>query len=229
MPFQILVICSANICRSPTAARALRSALREAGLDGDITVVSAGVKAADGLPMCEVADTLSSELADAGAEDHRSRLVTADLVTECDLVLLADRSHRTEVGRLAPRARARFFTLRQAARLATWVMTDSGVLEVAIAKAAGETPDLAPDDMRWNVPALPASGPARLEWFVGELDAARGLGPRPAVDPQAPQWDIDDIGDPHVEGWELHDATAKMIIAASQELVLRLRALATMP
>lgn len=38
----VLMVCMGNICRSPTAEGVLRHKLREAGLDGQVTVDSAG-------------------------------------------------------------------------------------------------------------------------------------------------------------------------------------------
>jgi protein-tyrosine phosphatase len=226
--FSILVVCSANICRSPSATRGLRAGLAAAGVPEDvISVHSAGVAAADGWPMCEVSDALTSAaLASAGA--HTSRRLTAELAKEADLILVADRGHRTAVAKLAPTTRNRTFTIRQAARLATWLIGDSGVVEVARLKASGTVPQLPPDDVRLPVPPLPDAPDARLLWLVAELDAARGLAPLPEERTDV-RWDADDIGDPHVEGWELHDEAVACALAAVQEIVLALRVVLTMP
>jgi protein-tyrosine phosphatase len=41
-PYRICFVCMGNICRSPTAEIVMRRRLREAGLDGRVTVDSAG-------------------------------------------------------------------------------------------------------------------------------------------------------------------------------------------
>ena len=43
MTVRVLMVCSGNICRSPTAEAVLRSMILAAGLDGDIEVDSAGM------------------------------------------------------------------------------------------------------------------------------------------------------------------------------------------
>lgn len=228
MPFSILVVCTANICRSPTTMRALRAGLADAGVSPDLVVVeSAGVAAADGLPMCELADTMTSAALGQPGE-HRSRRLTADVARRADLILVADRGHRTGVVQLAPATRSRTFTIRQAAQLATWVVGPDGTLEVAALKAAGTVPDLPPEDLRLGVPPLPATPDTRLAWLVSELDAARGL---PPIDDEltVAGWDVDDIGDPHVQGWDLHEPAVAVGLAASADLVLALRAALTMP
>jgi hypothetical protein len=155
-------------------------------------------------------------------------MLTADRAKAANLILVADRGHRTAVGQVAPATRRRTFTIRQAARLATWVVGDSGVLAIARRKAKGEDPALEPDDLRAAVPALPAVPTARLEWLVGELDAARGLAPVNEADDLA-DWGIDDIGDPHVVGWHLHDEAVASGLAASAAIVAALREVLAMP
>ena len=44
-PTRLLFVCMGNICRSPTAEGVMRSLVREAGLDGEIEIDSAGTGA----------------------------------------------------------------------------------------------------------------------------------------------------------------------------------------
>jgi protein-tyrosine phosphatase len=220
--FDLLVVCTANICRSPATARALRVNLAALGLGNDVVAVSsAGVRALPGLPMCEVSEQQIEEhlfgLAPDPLSMHASRVLTADIAAQADLILTADRTHRREVLAMAPVARARTFTVRQAARLAAWVAGPEGTLPVAQLRANGGEVDLDPLDPRVRAPALPTTTGGRMQWFVGEIDAARGLAPAPKESPMS-QWDVDDIGDPHVEGSAFHPLAAQSEAAAAADL-----------
>src|SRR6185312_16920967 len=45
VPFRVLFVCLGNICRSPTAEGAMRALVREAGLEREIEIDSAGTGA----------------------------------------------------------------------------------------------------------------------------------------------------------------------------------------
>ncbi len=200
------------------------------GVDPELmSVSSAGVAAIADLPMCELADTLSAAALGA-AGPHRSTPLTKDIADSADLILTADRSHRSAVGRLAPRTRSRTFTLRQAARLATWVTTDSGLLTIAADRARGVEPTgLDEFDPRLGVPALPAKPADRVAWLFAELDAARGTAPVADDDPDKANWHPDDIPDPHVEGWELHELAVATSLASAADVIRALGIVVAMP
>jgi protein-tyrosine phosphatase len=169
--FRILVVCTANVCRSPLAEIVLQQGM--AGQHSEfVDVTSAGTHADAGQPMC------AQGAAHAGVDPdvHRSRLLSAVDLADADLVLTADRSQRAAAARLDPSCRPRLFTLRQAAGLAT---------AVAQPLAVGAVPE--------GAPPLPESPGDRLRWFVAELDAARGS--RAGRDEQD-----DDIEDRHGPG-----------------------------
>lgn len=106
-PFEVLVVCSGNICRSPMAEHVLRRAFDEAGLGEAVTVSSAGTghwHVGQGAhPPAQRA------LAAAGYPSaHVARQVTPEMVDGADLVLAADRGHLRALRRLASdRARVR--------------------------------------------------------------------------------------------------------------------------
>lgn len=168
---RVLAVCTANVCRSP-----VMEALLARGLLGAATVGSAGTGTTPGWARCRRAQEW---LDGAGAVPARgvSRALDADLVRGADLILTATRAHRAEVVRLVPRAQQIAFTLRQAARLAEWRM--------GVDPAENRMPRAA----RGRHAASPAQDP--VSWLVEQLEAARGLAPRP-VSP-----DEDDIPDPH--------------------------------
>jgi protein-tyrosine-phosphatase/glycopeptide antibiotics resistance protein len=113
----LLVVCTANVCRSPAAEILLNRAFQGAGYSGVVRAVSAGVEARPGERMCEQG---GSRLGDGTAAHEARRLTVADLQS-ASIVLALDRSHRSACARLDPGCRPRLFTLRQAALLADGV------------------------------------------------------------------------------------------------------------
>lgn len=109
LPGRVLVVCTANVCRSPLAAELLAAALPQS------LVGSAGVRAMTDAPMCEVS---ASVLPEHGRPQHAARQLTGELVAEADLVLTMERDQRSAAVRLAPGSQAKVFTLREAAALA---------------------------------------------------------------------------------------------------------------
>lgn len=111
----ILVVCAANVCRSPLAELTLRRGL---GPDASITVSSAGVRANDGDEICTLVASLhEDEEWQTQAQAHRAREVTAELIEQSSIVLAASRDIRGELVRLAPRSRDWMFTIKEAAHL----------------------------------------------------------------------------------------------------------------
>ena len=107
---RVLVVCTANVCRSPLAAAILRRRWDAAGLPAEVS--SAGVRAMTGAPVCVVSqEVLGAPLAGAARE------ITPDLVREADLVLTMEREQRSSVVRLLPGSQAKVFTVREAAAL----------------------------------------------------------------------------------------------------------------
>lgn len=149
--FSILMVCSANICRSPYAQALLQG---WAASTGEVAVGSAGVAAYPGDPMCgHAAGRIPID-----PFAHAARELDPAMLIDADLILTAERSQRGVVARMLPSCRERLFTLRQAALLAAALagpMTD------------GRLPE--------GAPALPTGTVERLRWLVRELDAARGL------------------------------------------------------
>jgi protein-tyrosine phosphatase len=117
-PFEILVVCLGNVCRSPLVERVLR--LRFAELLGDgspaVHVSSAGSRALVGRPMDEHA---AAELRRLGGDPDGSAAtqLTAAAAGAADLVLTATRELRSRVLEEAPRALRRTFTVRELAAL----------------------------------------------------------------------------------------------------------------
>jgi protein-tyrosine phosphatase len=115
-PFSVLVVCTANYCRSPIAEQLLTAATTARFGAGHWAVASAGTAAQPGWPVHEYsAQVLKNR--DAYTEGHCSRLLDVAMLREAELVLTATREHRSAVVGLLPAAIGRTFTLLQFARL----------------------------------------------------------------------------------------------------------------
>lgn len=89
----ILVVCTANQCRSPVAAALLRRRLTDSPHPGPWQVASAGTWARPNAPaaalMVQVAEEWGIDL-----RDHRAQEVNAQLLAEQDLVLVMERGQK---------------------------------------------------------------------------------------------------------------------------------------
>jgi protein-tyrosine phosphatase len=108
----VLVVCTANIARSPLGAAMLASSLAPA----DIEVSSAGVAARPGFPAAEPSQQLA-ELRGLDLSTHRSRPVTDELIRSSALVLTMSERHRDRCTPLAAGAASHVFTVRELVRL----------------------------------------------------------------------------------------------------------------
>lgn len=87
----IIIVCTANICRSPVAEAILRDRLSKQGLDG-WQVKSAGTWASNGQPASHYSiEILAEEGLDIAR--HTSQTVDAHLLGESDLILCMELGH----------------------------------------------------------------------------------------------------------------------------------------
>ncbi|MEF3090103.1 arsenate reductase/protein-tyrosine-phosphatase family protein [Raoultella scottii] len=96
----ILVVCTGNICRSPIGERFLRKAMPGKKID------SAGTGALVGHPADESAIKIAS-LHDISLEGHRGRQLTSALARQYDLILVMEKAHIEQIGRIAPEVRGK--------------------------------------------------------------------------------------------------------------------------
>jgi protein-tyrosine phosphatase len=143
----VLVVCTANICRSPAAERLLA-----ARLGPWIEVTSRGVRSVPGAAMCGASANWVLAGGGGPGDGHVSRPLGAPDIDAADLILTASSRHRAEVVSTRPSAQLRTFTLAQAARILSWRAAEGAV------PPHGGVPD-------------------RMRWLVDELDAGRGLAP----------------------------------------------------
>jgi len=106
----VLIVCHANVCRSPAAEQLFRARLREQAGERAGAFHSAGLRALDGEDMDPVMQRL---LAQRGVEvgEHRSRRLTRGLVRRADLVLVTERRQVGAVERIEPTARGKVYAL----------------------------------------------------------------------------------------------------------------------
>jgi low molecular weight protein-tyrosine phosphatase len=99
--YRVCLVCLGNICRSPMAETILRASLTEAGLDGLVTLDSAGTGDWHiGEPMQQQA---RAALASRGYDGstHRARQFRPSWLTERDLLLAMDAHNLSTLRRMA--------------------------------------------------------------------------------------------------------------------------------
>ena len=101
MDKKILFVCLGNICRSPAAEEVMRQKIKAAGLEGQITVDSAGTY---GGHAGEQADARMRQAAGKRGYkvSHASRQITYDDFNDYDMIIVMDDSNYDNVYRMAP-------------------------------------------------------------------------------------------------------------------------------
>ncbi len=130
-PLSVLFVCTANICRSPFMELTARHL---AGPDALVTFTSAGTH---GFREHSMDAVMASTLQTRGisADDFLSRPLTSALITDADLVLTAEGTHRTFILDDHPSSFRKVFTLGQFAEVVGQLPDD--VTGRALLTAAG--------------------------------------------------------------------------------------------
>ena len=177
----MLYVCTGNICRSAVAERLLGLRLRaQLGDKADLFVVdSAGVQGLAGEPMD--ADSLDALRGLGGdGEAFIARRLDADHIGSADLILTANRKHRSSVVRVDASAARRTFTIREFARLAEHVDpaalpdVDPGTrLQALVEEVAATRGTIRPDERADFDVEDPYGGPASLHSRItAQIDEA---------------------------------------------------------
>lgn len=101
-PTRVLMVCTANICRSPTAEAVLRVKLRRAGLSGRVQVDSAGTQ---GFHLAEAPDPRAQRAALQRGYDMsmlRARSMTTDDFWRFQHIVAMDATHLAWLHKRAP-------------------------------------------------------------------------------------------------------------------------------
>lgn len=91
---EVMLVCTANICRSPMAEALWREAAR--GRRRQVWAASAGLEAEPGRPADPTCVAL---LAERGLDlgDHRAQRFRADLAADCELILVMEPGHARRI------------------------------------------------------------------------------------------------------------------------------------
>lgn len=100
----VLIICTGNICRSPTAERRLRQLLADKKID------SAGVSALVDQPADKLA-ALTAKRHGLSLEGHKGRQFSPQLGRQYDLIFVMEKHHIEQVTHIAPEARGKTLLL----------------------------------------------------------------------------------------------------------------------
>lgn len=148
--FAVLLVCTANECRSPYAT----ARLSEQPIAAGWRLLSAGTEVIDGTGPCEETALANSY--------HRSQSLTRELIASVDLVVGLERMHRTRAAELLPAARSKAFTLSEAVRFSQIIANG---LEAG--ERQGDFQVMLPTD--WSQ----LKQVEKLKWLVGEMHEAR--------------------------------------------------------
>jgi len=170
----VLVLCTANLCRSPTAEVLLRRQLADHGVDAHVHSAGRGPGGqASPAPALAAFSGIGIDLT-----QHRSRTLTRDMLADANLVIGMAREHVRDALALDPDVWPRAFTFKELVRrgeaagarqpsedLSAWVgRVGAGRSVTAMLGAAGS------DDV-----ADPIGGPSRgYRRTVRELDSLAG-------------------------------------------------------
>lgn len=105
----VLIVCHANVCRSPAAELLFRSLAAGAG-GPRVSFQSAGVEANDGDGIDPVMHRLLAERG-VDASMHRSRRLYRGIVRDADLILVSERAQIAAVEAVDPFARGKVHLL----------------------------------------------------------------------------------------------------------------------
>lgn len=188
--FEVLTVCTGNICRSPLAEQLLRLHLEDRA-----EVSSAGTRGLRSAPMTPEALALADQLGvpTEDSQAHRSRFLTEQHLQSPDLIVTMTRDHRRQVAELAPARMRSTFTAREFARLSA---------------------DLTDEQIRDAADAAPAQTPgARVRAAAALVASRRGMGLPPAKP------EDDDVIDPYGRSWQTYELSAAQLTPALTEIV----------
>jgi protein-tyrosine phosphatase len=96
--FQILFVCTGNICRSPMAEGLLKGRMPLDLIDR-VAISSAGTHAVVGRPAEDKAREVMA-MKGFHIDQHRARQVTREMIKQADLLLVMEKGHLKEIRRL---------------------------------------------------------------------------------------------------------------------------------
>ncbi|MEO6713188.1 MAG: hypothetical protein ABIM89_07140 [Mycobacteriales bacterium] len=120
--FDVIFVCTGNICRSPMAELILGKRLTHAvpAASRDFRVHSAGTYGLHDYPIDPRAAKAITDLG-IDCDSFRARELSDSMLSAADIILTATRDHRATTVTMAPRTARRTFTIREFGRLCAGV------------------------------------------------------------------------------------------------------------
>jgi protein-tyrosine phosphatase len=106
----VLIVCTANQCRSPMAMAILRS--KTGQLPGEWKIESAGTWAVEGAPANQKTQQVVAELG-LDLRDHKSRMVRREMLAAFNLILVMEPGQKEALQIEFPEAASRTFLLSE--------------------------------------------------------------------------------------------------------------------
>ena len=119
----VLLVCTANQCRSPMAMAILRSKVEH--LPGEWRIESAGTWAIEGAPANLKTQQVMTELG-LDIHDHRSRIVSHEMLPSFNLILVMEPGHKESLRIEFPEVANRVFLLSEMIGLNYTIMDPVG-------------------------------------------------------------------------------------------------------
>lgn len=110
--FNVLMVCTANICRSPMGKVILEKKVSDESLESLIYIDSCGVWAVEDQKACELSQQVTRE---NGLEltHHSSKSLIPSLIKNADLILTMTPTHKKEILNFFPTANSKVYTLKE--------------------------------------------------------------------------------------------------------------------
>ena len=172
----LLVLCAANVCRSPLMEYVLTEPSSSTAAYPSWSTTSRGTESTRSRHLCAVVTEMvgKTEYGQSFAEEHQPTLLDPDSLASHDMIVTASKQERATVARLHPELRSRTFTLKEAVRLGRAQLTDVDLRRaVAVApEASGLALYAAALHERRGMVKFDAARTSRLPWIkpVDPLD-----------------------------------------------------------
>jgi protein-tyrosine phosphatase len=190
----LLVVCTANIARSPLAAALLQVHVRARGLEDQVKIASAGTRAREGYAAAQPSVAIAAGWG-VDLRRHRSQPVTDELLEGSDLIVTMTEVHRVALDGRGDGVSERCFTLHELRRLL------HGVDLASSPQASSQaSPQLSPDQ-----------GPDRPTLAISERVAVAGRQAHQRR-PVSVRSGREDIPDPYGRDEEVYQAVATELV-----------------
>ncbi len=113
--YQVLFVCTANICRSPLAEAILSKIIFDENLEKELISESCGIWATEGQQVSRLARLVAEENG-LDLSQHRSKPISLHLMKSSNLILCMTPSHKMDLLQIFPHYEHKIFTLKEFGR-----------------------------------------------------------------------------------------------------------------